>query len=218
LAVQVPDLWPAIYDVARTHNNAGLLLLVHDHKPSEARRYFRKALDLIDKRARVDPGNVETRRALGQTLYYEATAALRAGDAGGAKEGYRRCLEIRQALANDPNVKSNEIDVILALARCGQHAEAASRADALVATPPKDENIYFHAACGFALAAGAASADATLARQYTKKALDCLRAAKERGWANVVSLETDPDLEPIRNDPQLQAFLAELKPPAAKPK
>jgi eukaryotic-like serine/threonine-protein kinase len=218
VAADAPDLWPAIYDVARTHNNAGLLLLIHDHKPREARDYFRKALELIDKRVTVDPNNVEPKRQLSQTLYFEATAALQAGDAEGAKTGYRRCLEIRRALANDPNVKGSEIDVIVALARCGEHAEAAKRADALVATPPRDENIYIHAAGGFALSAGAASADATLARQYTDKAVACLRAGIKRGWANVVSLETDPDFEPIRKDSRFQELVAELKRSATNPK
>ncbi len=217
VAADAPDLWPAIYDVVRTHNNAGLLLLIHDHKPSDARGYFHKAVDLIDKRAKLDPNNVETRRALATTLYYEATAALQAGDGSGAKDGYRRCLEIRQVLANDRQVKGNEIDLIVALARCGQHAEAAKRADALVATRPKDENIYINAAGGYALAAGAASADATLARQYADKAVACVRSAIDRGWTNVVSLETDPDLEPIRTEPKFQELVAELKRPA-KPK
>ena len=70
-----------------------------------------------------------------------------------------------------------------------------------MATPPKDEGLYVQAACGYALAAGAAGSDARLVRRYTDKAIDCLREAKKRGWADVVSLETDTDLEPIRNDP-----------------
>ncbi len=190
--------------------------MIHDHKPKEARDVFRKALDMLEKRAAADPNNVETKIQLAETLYCEATAALHAGDRAGADKGYRECLKIRQALATDPRFKTHEIDVILALARCGQHAEAAIRADALVAIPPKDENIYFQAACGFALAAGAATADSALVRQYTDKAVACLRAGKKRGWGDIVTLETDPDLEPIRNDPAFQALLADFKRPAGK--
>ena len=54
-------------------------------------------------------------------------------------------------------------------------------------------------------------ADAALVKRYTATALDCLRKAKERGWADVVSLKTDTDLEPIRNDPAFKALLDELR-------
>ena len=109
---------------------------------------------------------------------------------------------------------------MLALARCGDHAEAAKIAEALVATPPKDEAIYVQAACGFALACGAArtagGSDAALVQHYIERALECLRAAKNRGWADVVGLETDTDLEPIRNDPAFQALLDEFRRPGGK--
>jgi len=97
-------------------------------------------------------------------------------------------------------------DLMLALARCGDHAGAARIALALVAKPPKDERIYVQAACG----------DAVLVQRYTTAALDCLRKAKERGWADVVSLTTDTDLEPIRNDPAFQGLLGEFRRPGEK--
>ncbi len=103
---------------------------------------------------------------------------------------------------------------MLALARCGDHAEAAAIAEALVATPPKDEHLYVVAACGYALAAAQPPAvDAYLVQRYKTAALDCLRKAKERGWADVASLEKDTDLEPIRNDPAFQALLREFPRP-----
>jgi eukaryotic-like serine/threonine-protein kinase len=213
-----PGFWPTMDDLARSYINSGKLLLIYDHKPKEARDVFRKALDMLEKRTAADPNNVETKLRLAETLYCEATAALDVGDRGGADKSYRQCLNIRQTLATDPRFKTHEIDVMLAQARCGQHLEAAKRADALVATPPKDENIYFHAACGYALSASAAKADAALVRQYTDKAVACLRDGIKRSWSDVVSLETDPDLEPIRNDPKFQELVAELKRPAAKPK
>jgi eukaryotic-like serine/threonine-protein kinase len=213
-----PGFWPTMHDLARSYNSTGKILLIHDHKPQEARDVFRKALDMLEKRTAADPNNVETKLRLAETLYCEATAALDVGDRGGADKSYRQCLNIRQTLATDPRFKTHEIDVMLAQARCGQHLEAAKRADALVATPPKDENIYFHAACGYALSASAAKADAALVRQYTDKAVACLRDGIKRSWSDVVSLETDPDLEPIRNDPKFQELVAELKRPAAKPK
>ena len=48
-------------------------------------------------------------------------------------------------------------------------------------------------------------------KHYTDRALDCLRTAKDRGWADVVSLEDDTDLEPIRNDPAFKELLDEFQ-------
>ena len=211
-----PGFWPTIHDLARSFISTGKILLIHDHKPREAREVFRKALDMLEKRSAADPANVEIKAQLAETLYCEATAALDLGDRAGADSNYRKCLEIRRPLATDPRFKPHEIDLIVALARCGEHAEAARRSEALVADHPDDENIQFQAACGFALSAGVVASDPSLARQYTGKALDCLRKGKARGWADIVTLETDPDLAPIRHDPAFVALLAEFKRPAAK--
>jgi serine/threonine-protein kinase len=213
---EMPTFWPALLDQSRSYNNCGRLALIQDHDPRAARTLFKKSLDVIRQRALAEPNNLDTQARLAEVLYYEATAALDSGDAAGAEERYRECLKIRRPLATDPRVKMAEVDLIVALARCGHHAEAARRAAALVATPPKNELLYIQAACGFALAAGAASGNTGLVRDYTSKALDCLRKGKARGWADLVTLETDPDLAPIRKDPDFLALLTEFKGPTGK--
>ncbi len=169
---------------------------------------------MFKKRAEADPSDLDNKRTLALTLYYEATCALHSGDKIGADSGYRESLQIFKKLANEPKVKKPQAELMLALARCGDHAEAATIAETLVAAPPKDEGLYVQAACGFALAAGAArdtGSDAARVQHYIQRALECLRDAKERGWADVVSLETDTDLEPIRNDPAFQGLLGEFR-------
>jgi tetratricopeptide (TPR) repeat protein len=208
-----PDFWPAVSDRARSYNNAGFLCFPRGNDPAAARALHREALELIEARAAADPANFETKAMLATTLYYEATTALHSGDAKAAAVGYRRCLDIRKALASEPKVKMSQVDLMLALARCGEHAEAARIAEMLVTSPPKDEQLYFFSACGYALAAGAAGSDPALVRRYTNNAIDCLRKGKERGWSDVASLETDPDLAPIRNDAAFQALLAEFAHP-----
>jgi hypothetical protein len=114
----------------------------------------------------------------------------------------------------EPTAKLPKADLMLALARCGEHGKAAEIAESLVATEPKDEAIYLQAACGFALACGAArtaSGDPTLIQHYIKRSVECLRAAKDRGWKDVVALESDTDLEPIRKEPAFQALLGEFR-------
>ena len=159
-----PDFWPAINDLAMTYNNAGMVRFPQGRDPAGARPFHSKAVALYAKRAEDDPADQDVKARLATTLYYEATCALHSGDAAGAAAGYRRCLEIRKALATEPKFKMPQLDLMVALARCGEHAEAARIARALVEIPPKDEHLYFHAACGYALAAGAARDEGRVAR------------------------------------------------------
>jgi eukaryotic-like serine/threonine-protein kinase len=216
VAAEQPDFWPAVSGVARSFNNEGFLRFPHGRDPMAARVYHQQALDLIQKRAEADPTNVDTQAMLAETIYYEATCALHSGDATAAADGFARCLAIRKTLAKDSNVKMPQVSLMVALARCGEHAEAARIAKALVATPPRDEHLYFQAACGYALAAGAVGNDEVLTKHYTAAAVDCLRMGWERGWTDLVSLETDPDLAPIRDDPAFQKLLGPLRQPREK--
>ena len=101
---------------------------------------------------------------------------------------YRKCRDIREELAKDPKTKVSSLDLMLALARTGDHERASAIAEGIDQGAPVDARIYFHSACGFALSAGAAatlpaSAESTrLARHYTDRALNALRLALKRGW------------------------------------
>ena len=231
-----PEFWPAVYDLARSYNNTGFLLYPAGHDPAAARPYHHKAVELISRRVEADPDDGQPRGALAESLYYEATCALHSGDPVAAAAGYRRCKEIREGLATDPKATTARVSLLIAVARCGDHARAAAIAHEILATGLRDEQMDFQLACGYSLAAGAADAersclqsaigtapaaiaagiDAALVRLYTDLAVDCLRKAKQRGWSDVVSLEIDPDLEPIRNDPAFRALIAGFPRPAPK--
>ncbi len=232
ILVERPQNFGILYNLVRCMNNFGMLLYPMGRDPKGAREYHRKALELMNRWVTAEPTNAEALQRLATTLYYEATCALESGDRAGATAGYRRCLEIRENLAADPNVRMPRMALMVALARCGEHVRAAGIARELVAGPPSNEMVYFEAACGFALSAGAvrdqsrptvpaggaaalAPAAEALIRDYTDRAIDCLRKAKARGYADVVGLETDPDLEPIRHEPAFRALVAEFPRPAA---
>jgi len=194
-----------------SYNQQASMKFPQGREAAAARDFHHKALAILEKRASADPSDAENKRTLAWTLYYEATCALHAGDKPGSDAGYRRSLAIFKQLKTDPEAKIPESELMLALARCGDYAQAARIAKSLVDTPPKDESLYVAAACGYALAAGAAGGKDALAQGYKTAAIDCLRKAKERGWADVASLEKDTDLEPIRNDPAFQGLLGEFR-------
>jgi hypothetical protein len=149
--------------------------------------------------------------------YYIATADLRAGDRDSAMVHYRACRDIRAELAKDPKAKLSSLDLMLALARTGDHGRASEIAEAMIKEAPLDARIYFHSACGFALSAGAAASlppsaeSARRVRHYTDRALDALRLALKHGWRSTEEVASDPDLDPIRADPEFVALLDQFR-------
>jgi hypothetical protein len=114
--------------------------------------YYEKALAGFQSRLGAEPGSLLAKEDLAITHYYVATAALRAGDRKAA-------AHIREKLVGDPKAKLNIIDLMIARARCGQHQLASKTADDIIPLPPLDARVYFQAACGFSLCAGAVAAD-----------------------------------------------------------
>jgi eukaryotic-like serine/threonine-protein kinase len=214
VAADRPDFWPVINDLAMSLNNSGFIRFPQGDDPAAAREFHKKAIALYEKRVELDPSDFDARSRLATALYYEATCAHHSHDDSTAAALYRRCLAIRKELLTIPSAKMPQVEVMLALARCGEHVEAAKIAESLVAGDPLNEQVYFQSACGYALAAGAAAGDAALAVRYTKAAVDCLKKGKELGWDNVVDLESDPDLAPIRKNPAFQELLGLFRKPA----
>jgi hypothetical protein len=169
------------------------------------------------RRLKAEPTSVRARMDVALAHYYVATADLRQGDGDSAMAHYRECRDIREELTKDPKAKLSSLDLMLALARTGDHQRASEIAEAMIKEPPLDARIYFHSACGFALSAGAvASVPASdlsrrQVRHYTKRAVDALGLALKHGWKSVEEIVTDPDLDPIRADPEFVAVLERFR-------
>ena len=160
-----------------------MLFPISGNAPAEARKLHRKALEVFRVREKADPSDADNKKTVAETLYYDATCALHEGDKPGAAAAFAECRKIREELAKaEPTAKMLQANLMLAEARCGNHAKAASLAHSLVATPPQDENLYVLAACGYALAAGAASDDAALVKSYTAQpSIACATPGTEAG-------------------------------------
>ncbi len=237
IAAEQPDLWPAQNDLALSLNNQASMRFPNGKQPALARGFHRNALEILRKRAKADPEDAANKKVLAETLYYEATCAMYAGDKAGAAAGFKEGLALCKQLVKQTDPKGMQFNLMLALGRCGEHVEASKIARSLVATPPKDENIYIQSAMGYAVASAAigddkqarerytfiqaafgyavasavAAADKQAKEHYTTAALECLQSAANRGWKDVETLKHDTDLEPIRNDPGFQALLKEVE-------
>jgi hypothetical protein len=116
---------------------------------------------------------------------------------------------LRRQLASDPGAKVAESDLMLALARCGDHEEAARIARRMIEKPPQNAAFYVDSACGLAISA--AGVDGDLKRGYTDEAVAGIRRAMDRGWRDLGRLKVDPDLDPIRDDSAFQSLFPELE-------
>jgi tetratricopeptide (TPR) repeat protein len=190
-----------------------------------ARRYYTEAIAANEALTRRDrtPG---PRMILSLNYYRLATAYLRLQQRDLAGDYYRKCLDLRQPLLEEhPDELGLQIDVMIAQGRCGLHREAADAADRLRERFPKNPTVLVHAACGYALSVfGVAvgkveealgAEDRRLQRDYSARAVEALRKARENGYKDVKNLQTEPDLDPIRTDKGFQAFLREYSTPAA---
>ena len=208
---------PAVrHDLVTLAFKRGEVDLLFRNDPAAARDQYGSTIAELTERVSQDPENVLAKKDLALAHYYLATALLRLGDKEGSKLNYSRCLELREALSKQPSVRMEEVDMLIALARVGRVAEAARIADDLIAVPPQDARIDFHAACGYALCAGASQADPAAVRKFTDLALVALNKGIDVGWRDRVSLETDPDLDPIKADPGFALALARIAPPASR--
>ena len=84
------------------------------------------------------------------------------------------------------------------LSRKGLHARALQIDCRLVELVPGDGVAHYNLGCSLALMG------------YTKEAVDALRKALSRGYNDIDYLESDRDLDSIRNEPEYRELLREL--------
>jgi serine/threonine-protein kinase len=215
-AADHPEETQSHRDVLLSLQKLGTHELIYTRDPKAAHRHYQGALGGFLERLKAEKSSVQAKMDVALAHYYVATADLHAGDRDAAMAHYRECRDIREELAKDPKTKLNSLDLMLALARTGDHARASAIAEGMVKELPLDARVCFHSACGFALSAGAAASmpgteSTQLARHYTDRALDALRLALKHGWRSAEKVATDPDLDPIRADPAFVSLLKELR-------
>jgi serine/threonine-protein kinase len=185
-------------------------------RPEQAARECQPAADALDRLVKEDPKNVPLKEDLARALYDVGTVALRQGDGPLAAEKFAACLKVREALAGKSKDVSVQKELMLALARCGEHRRAADIARRVVEQSADDAGQLYDVACCYAICAGPATADEKARQQYAALALDTLEQAVARGFRDVGNMETDPDLDALRDQSRVKALVDRLR--AAAPK
>lgn len=194
------------WELANTLGNQGLFE-ARTGQLAEAKKNCDRCFAIMGELAGLDPNNANYQRSFGKAHYDLGMVARRQHDAGAAQKYDQKCLQIHEHLAEaNPKNERRRIELMLVLPRCGQHARAASDADKLLSGNPDREVLVEVAQC-YAQCAGAVLADPALRAAYTDKALDALARAVDQGYKDVVILETEPDLDAVRDDPRFRALL-----------
>jgi serine/threonine-protein kinase len=208
LAKADPKQLPRQRDLAFNQQRLGDLYL-RTARLDDADKCYRKALEVYQQLVELAPKNTLYQGDLARVHYDIASTALRRGDRKAAADHYRESLRLREILAKG-NDTSALRDLMTTLARCGETARAIDLAQRLTQSLANETAVLFDVACCYAICRGLAT-EGTLREHYTAQALESLRQAVSHGYKDVVSLETEPDLDSLREQPNFQAFLTELR-------
>jgi serine/threonine-protein kinase len=196
-------------DLALSHLQAGDVSLLLLNDPAAARESYEAGLKLRQLVLKSPREADEGAALLAEAHYRLATACRRCGRSADAEAHYQECLKLRRKLAAGHKANTAaRVDLLLALARCGQAAEAGPQADELRKTLDSNRYLLYHLACVYAQCGAAEGPDAG---RYRDAAVAALRRVSALGWRGYVELRTDPDLDPIRTHPEYAPMEAELK-------
>src|SRR5262249_1598254 len=163
-----------------------------------AQKLYPQHVSLYQELAESDRKNAGFQRWLSLAHYRAATLARKLSDAEGATRSSQACLTIRvEAAKADAKSERKRNDLMLVLPRCGQYARVAEMAAAIEKGPKVDRELLVMLAQCYAQCAAAVPEQAELRKGYVAKAVDALNKAVADGYADVVFLETEPDLDAV---------------------
>jgi tetratricopeptide (TPR) repeat protein len=213
-------------DLTRSLNNLGSLLQKRGDLVG-AEKYYREALAMHRRLyPRGHPNLVTSLNRLGVVLQAK-------GDLAGAEQNYREALamsrqlypkghpslaesltNLNQLLSRKAGTPQQRIDRALALARAGEHAQAAAAAEDLVKGNTSNA-LYYGAACTLATCSAAAKDDAELREKYAARAVALLSELHAEGYfdaaKNVARLKKDADLDPLRQRDDFRKLLTQVE-------
>jgi hypothetical protein len=188
-------------------------LYLRTKRPVDAVKSYATAAKLFQELAGANPGNVLLQADHSRILYSQGLAAVRTGANPAAAKFFQDSLAIRKAR---PNVSTETIaqrELMMSLARVGTHGEATTMAEVVRTKLQKDAGALIDITCCYAVCSTAAGADQATRDRYTAKAIETLQQAIAAGYGDKVNLETEPDLDTIRNHPEFKPLLDKMPEP-----
>jgi serine/threonine-protein kinase len=203
---------------AYAHEKLGEIHL-QSRDAGRAREQLDLALQLDRALAAADPQNVEHKDAVARLCYDIGLTALRQNDRPTADKFFAEALGIRdKRLQADPDNVPLQKDLMMSLARAGDHARAAEMAQTIQSRSAKDAGSLYRVACCYAVCFWAiehgksplSPADQKLQQSFAARAVEALRQAVALDFKDFRTIEADPDLDPIRNYPEYRSLAKEF--------
>jgi serine/threonine-protein kinase len=186
-------------------------------EPEKARPLLGRALELTQELVTADPRKFDYQWDLGLAHYRLGLLALRAKDEEGARAQFESCRAVREKLAaQDKGNDRRQMELMLALAHCGKHTEAAAIAARLLGGVTDAELLIDVARC-YAQCATGSLGDEGLRPRYTKEAIRAVELAAKQGYRDVAHLTTEVDLDPLRAEAGFVRVLEAIRRSAGNP-
>ncbi len=205
----IKELGDVFYMIGEFKLRCGDLAAARGHlQNSKERRQ-----DLVNR----EPRNVLLRRDLSMTLYRLGNLADLDKKPNEARPFYDASLGVREELAKvSENNDRRQTELMLALAHSTQYQRASELADRFSAGPNVDrEQRIFLASCYSQVARSTPADKPEQVQTALVKAVEAVKTAVREGFRDRVYLETEPDLEPIRDRVDFKAALESI--PVPKP-
>jgi tetratricopeptide (TPR) repeat protein len=202
---------------ARAAREVGDFLLMRD-RLDEAAPFHVRDLDL-NKSLLTTAEVLTVQNELGDAYYRSATLALKRGMRDEAAKLYKKCLDLRQAVAEARSTHLTQMKLANVRARVGDHKAAAAVSEDLLRADVNNVNTVYNVMCNIALCADAVAAgrpvehlsppERELRQKYVDRAFVLMTAlvGPRYRYTDVVKLRTDPDLDPIRGEPRFDELL-----------
>jgi serine/threonine-protein kinase len=216
-------LLPAVLrNIALAHLNLGDVSLFLERDPKASEHEYKLAQSYLDEADKLLPDTASGLRVVSNAQYRLGVTHEMLEQLDLSKQELARCVELRRKLVkgDEEGIEANAA-LMTALARSGDHQEAAAIADEVVKRAPNEPRFLFEASCTYSLCQAAVKAlsksgqtppleAGELATQYGNKAIASIKQAIDRGWKDAITLHTDPDLDSAREDPRFQEIVQSL--------
>ena len=163
---------------------------------------------------KADPRNAVLRRNLAMALYLLGNLGDREGNQKFALGSFEAARKLGQELVDeDPHNDKRLMELMEQLAHVGQIDKAVGIIQQLSAVPVQDNEMLLQIPrCYAQCARNAPDSQAARKEDFLLKAVESLRAAVANGFRDSVTLQTEPDLDPLRARNDFRALVAGIQP------
>jgi tetratricopeptide (TPR) repeat protein len=181
---------------------------------AEARHRLEKCKEIRESLVKADDKNVIFKRDLAMVLYRLGNLDEREKDEKSATGSFERARQIEEKLvSDDPQNDQRQMELMRIRAHVGQVDKATGVADRMIAGPNADNELRIDIARTYAQCARHTPAtQGEKAQTLQVKAVEAIRSAVREGFRDRVYIESEPDLEPIRNRDDFKQILGEIRP------